>query len=100
MQRRTFWLLVFMVAGIGLAIWAGWLGFSGSQDKSSIDINTQEIKDDTRKAIDAGKDLFEKAKDEAKEIKQESTETKPELRTDESRPVPAPLPAPNRPIPR
>jgi uncharacterized protein YxeA len=44
---------------IVLAIAAGWLTFSKSRDKTTVTIETKEIKKDTKEAIQAGKEWLE-----------------------------------------
>jgi hypothetical protein len=50
-----------------LATAAGWIIFSTSPGKATITIDAQEAGEDTKEAIEAGKELLKKAKDNAEQ---------------------------------
>jgi cytoskeletal protein RodZ len=63
MRKSTLcWILGLVVVG-ALAVWAGWLNFSNTDGRASMTIDTNEVKQDTQKAIDKSKELIDKAKD-------------------------------------
>jgi predicted PurR-regulated permease PerM len=61
MRGLTF--LIIAVLAVALCIWAGWVAFSTSGDQATITIDGQEIKEDTREAIDKTEQSLESAKD-------------------------------------
>lgn len=58
MRAIVFLLLVVIVLAL-----VGWISFSRDNGRSSINLETQEISDDTKKALDSGAALLEKAGD-------------------------------------
>ena len=61
---RAILILVFVVVILALV---GWVTFSRDGDRTSINIETQEIKDDSRKMIESGKSFIEKAEEKIDE---------------------------------
>ncbi|MBI1902523.1 MAG: hypothetical protein HYS13_15590 [Planctomycetia bacterium] len=62
MRKSTLcWIFGLVIVG-ALAVWAGWLNFSNTSGKASMTIDTNEVKQDTQKAIDKGKELIDKTK--------------------------------------
>jgi hypothetical protein len=53
--------LIALLAIVAMGL-LGWITFNDSQDKATITIEKKEIQDDTRKAVDKGKDLVDEAK--------------------------------------
>jgi hypothetical protein len=54
--------LIFLVAVIILLALVGWISFSSDPNRSSINLETQEIKQDTQRAVETGKELLDDAK--------------------------------------
>ena len=54
--------LLAIVAVIVMA-WLGWLSFSRTSDRATIEINTQEIQQATEKAVQTGRNLAEETSD-------------------------------------
>jgi len=57
---RAILFLVFVVVVLALI---GWISFGRDNGRASINLEVQEIKDDTQKAIDSGSALMRKAGD-------------------------------------
>lgn len=57
---KMFLTLIILVMGMALA---GWLTFSQSKDEVSVTINKQEVKQDTRKAAEAGSEVLDQLTD-------------------------------------
>jgi cytoskeletal protein RodZ len=69
--------IIILVLAILILVVVGWIRFDRQPDRSSIHLETQEIKEDTQKAIDQGADLL-KETGEAIEPTQPSTTASPE----------------------
>lgn len=63
-----------IIALILCAALIGWITFDSTGDRASVNIETQEIKQDTKKAVKKGKDLIDDAK---QEIRKDQKETQP-----------------------
>jgi hypothetical protein len=61
--------ILFLAFVIIVLVLVGWLTFSADDSRSSINLETQEIKEDTQKVLDSGATLLEKAGDELKRAK-------------------------------
>ena len=55
--------LLFLVAVVLILAFAGWISFSKSSDRSSINLETQQIKQDTDRALESGSNLLREAGD-------------------------------------
>jgi hypothetical protein len=53
--------LIFLALVVVVLALVGWLSWSNDSGRSSIHIETQEIKEDTQKALDSGAALLERA---------------------------------------
>lgn len=53
--------IVFLVFGVLILALVGWISFSRDGERSSINLETQEIKEDTQKVMESGAELLEKA---------------------------------------
>ncbi len=64
-------LLIAVVAVTGMVL-AGWLTFASSEDMVSVSVDTKEVKEDTKKAVEAGDrlidNLTESAEDAAESV--------------------------------
>jgi hypothetical protein len=60
-QMRVLLLLIAVVAILALV---GWITFSSEPGRSSVNIETQEIREDTEGVMKSGSDLLHKAGDE------------------------------------
>jgi hypothetical protein len=58
-------ILILLAIALLLAL-AGWISFSKGPDRSSINVETEQIRTDTNKALESGADLLHKAGDELK----------------------------------
>lgn len=61
------WVTLIAVVAVALMFFGGWLYFEDSGDKSEIILDKQEVKQDTQKALDTGKEVI---KDAAEGLKQ------------------------------
>lgn len=52
----------------------GWISFSFSDGRSSINLETEEIKQDTQKALESGSDLLKKVETELEETRSQADE--------------------------
>jgi hypothetical protein len=57
--------LIFLIAVVLLLALAGWISFSKSPGRSSINLETQQIKQDTDRALQSGSNLLNEAGDAA-----------------------------------
>jgi hypothetical protein len=55
--------LIFFVAIVLILALAGWISFSKSPGRSSINLETQQIKQDTDRALQSGSNLLKEAGD-------------------------------------
>lgn len=55
--------LIFLVAIVLLMALAGWISFSSTPGRGSINIETQKIQADTDRALESGAHLMQKASD-------------------------------------
>jgi hypothetical protein len=55
--------LLFIVAAIFLLALVGWISFSNTPGRSSINLETGEIKQDTQKMMDSGEQLIHRAQE-------------------------------------
>jgi Flp pilus assembly protein TadB len=53
--------LIFLAVVVLILAFAGWISFSKSAGRSSINIETQQIKQDTDRAVESGSNLLRKA---------------------------------------
>jgi hypothetical protein len=53
--------IVFLAFVVLILALIGWVSFSKDAERSSINLETQEIKEDTQKAMESGAQLLEKA---------------------------------------
>ncbi|GAA4436582.1 hypothetical protein [Bremerella cremea] len=81
----TIAVLVLLFAGIGLSM--GWVEMSDSPDKSTIEINKTELKEDTDKAVKATEEFINKS---AESIEDGVKEVTPDDNSDTITPVPDP----------
>jgi hypothetical protein len=77
--------LIFLVAIVLLLAFAGWISFSAAPGRSSINLETQQIEQDTDRALQSGATLLKKARDSV----DSPTQSEPLVS-----PAPAPVPAP------
>jgi hypothetical protein len=56
---RALILLVIVILALALA---GWISFSKSPDRSSINLETQQIQQDTDRALESGSNLLRNAR--------------------------------------
>jgi hypothetical protein len=69
--------LIFLVAIVLLLALAGWISFSNSSGRSSINIETQKIEQDTDRAMETGSNLLRKAGDAVDHANEPAPETVP-----------------------
>jgi hypothetical protein len=69
--------IIVLVLAILILVVIGWIRFDRQPDRSSIHLETQEIREDTQKAIDQGADLLQET-GEAIESTQPPTTASPE----------------------
>lgn len=55
--------LILLVVVILILAVVGWISFSKSQDRSSINLETQQIRQDTDRALESGSNLLREAGD-------------------------------------
>jgi hypothetical protein len=55
--------LLFLVAVVLILAFAGWISFSKSSDRTTINLETQKIQQDTDRALESGSNLLRKAGD-------------------------------------
>ena len=55
--------IVFLAFVVLILALVGWVTFSKDSDRTSINLETHEIKDDTKKVMESGSNLIEKAED-------------------------------------
>jgi len=72
---RRFLVIVGMVV-LGMTL-LGWLSFSQTGERATISIETKEIKEDTGKAMEKGKELTEEAGRKTRSLLNESRDHKP-----------------------
>jgi len=72
---RRFLVIVGIVL-LGMAF-LGWLSFSRTGERATISIETKEIKEDTEKAMEKGKELTEEAGRKTRSLLNESRDHKP-----------------------
>lgn len=53
--------LIFLAVVVVILAFAGWISFSKSAGRSSINIETQQIKQDTDRAVESGSNLLRRA---------------------------------------
>jgi hypothetical protein len=53
-------ILILILVVVVLAV-VGWISFNRDGDRASINLETQEIREDTQKAIDSGAELLKRA---------------------------------------
>jgi hypothetical protein len=56
--------LIILVAVVALLALAGWITFSNDPGRSSINLETQEIREDTSEALHKGSNLLKEAEGE------------------------------------
>jgi hypothetical protein len=56
--------ILFLAFVVLILMLVGWVTFSADDSRSSINLETQEIKEDTQKVLDSGATLLDKAGDE------------------------------------
>jgi uncharacterized protein YxeA len=66
--------VIALVVAVVLMAVAGWLTFSDSKDRATINVETQEMKEDTREAVRKGKEFSEKAGEKTREILKDATD--------------------------
>jgi hypothetical protein len=59
--------LIILLAVVLLLALVGWISFSKGPDRSSVNIETNQIRTDTKKAMQSGAELLHKAGDELKQ---------------------------------
>jgi uncharacterized membrane protein len=60
-MRAVVAVILIAVLAFALMAWAGWLTFSQSADRATIDVNKQEIKEDTEDLLRKGKEATHEA---------------------------------------
>jgi hypothetical protein len=55
--------VIVLLALVVICALVGWISFSNGPDRSSININTNEIRQDTKQVVQSGADLLHKAGD-------------------------------------
>jgi hypothetical protein len=68
-MRTVIAVIVTAALAIGLMAWAGWLTFSQSADRATIDINKQEIKEDTENLLRKGQEATREAEQKGRAVK-------------------------------
>ncbi|HEY3391487.1 MAG TPA: hypothetical protein VGK58_02180 [Lacipirellulaceae bacterium] len=56
--------LVFLIVVIALLAFAGWLTFSSGPGRTSVNLETNEIREDTQKIVRSGAKIIDRAGDE------------------------------------
>lgn len=85
--------LIFLVAIVLILSLAGWVTYSKAPGRSSINIETQQIKQDTDRALESGSNLLRKAGDAVdSEVEPNSPQTTP-VQTTSSSTAPVTTPA-------
>ena len=69
--------LIFLIAIVLLLALAGWVSFSKSPGRSSINIETQKIEQDTDRAMETGSNLLRKAGDAVDQANEPAPEAVP-----------------------
>jgi hypothetical protein len=52
--------LLFIILAVAVLALVGWISFGHDDDRASINLETQEIRDDTRKVLDSGTKALER----------------------------------------
>jgi len=60
--------LLLLVVGILLMLTAGWISIDRSGDTTSVNIHKNEVKQDTKAAVEQGKELLDRVQSEAKDL--------------------------------
>jgi hypothetical protein len=55
--------ILFLILVVVILAVVGWISFNRDGDRASINLETQEIREDTQKALDSGAELLKKAGD-------------------------------------
>jgi beta-lactam-binding protein with PASTA domain len=66
--------VIALVVAVVLMAVAGWLTFSDSKDRATINVETQEMKEDTREAVRKGNEFSEKDGEKTREILKDATD--------------------------
>ncbi|PQO26406.1 hypothetical protein C5Y96_20460 [Blastopirellula marina] len=86
--------LVMIFAGLGLTF--GWVTFSDSPDKSTIELNKVELKEDTDQAVKATEKFI---KESAESVEQATEEAAEEIKADADQETVTPVPEETQPQP-
>ena len=78
--------LLLIVAIILICALVGWISFSSGPGKSSINVETEEIRQDTKNVLQSGAELLHQAGDKIEEKANQPNEQTPPVRN-ESAPV-------------
>jgi hypothetical protein len=81
--------LIFLAAIVLILALVGWITFSKSPGRSSINIETQQIRQDTDRALESGSKLLRKASDKIENAHEPQTSTSQPATP--AKPTPAPI---------
>ncbi len=81
-------LLIIIVVVVLVMALVGWISFNREDGRASVNIETQEIREDTESAMEAGSDLLHKAADDVDPDNADSND----IDSDNTDPDPAPVP--------
>jgi hypothetical protein len=76
-ERLTMRALIFLVAIVLLLALAGWVTFTKEAGRSSINIETEQIEQDTDRALESGSNLLRKAGDAVDQANEPDTQAAP-----------------------
>jgi hypothetical protein len=68
--------VLFLVAIVIVLALIGWISFGRDDNRASINLETQEIREDTQKALDSGAALIERAGDKIDSAVSKSDDSK------------------------
>jgi hypothetical protein len=60
--------LLILIVCIVLMVMAGWITINRSGDTTSLSFHKDEVKEDTKAAVEQGKELLDKVESEAKDL--------------------------------
>jgi len=86
------WAILIAVLAVALMFFGGWLYFEDSGDKSEIILDKQEVKQDTQKALDTGKEVVQDAAEGLKQLGERVDDAVTDDKPTDGEAVPAPDP--------
>ena len=69
--------LILLLAVVLLLALVGWISFSAGPDRASINLEKQEIKQDTREILDAGEQAIDQAREEVNHTEPDADSNEP-----------------------